>query len=63
MGGTIEGNRKIRDKMLARDPDHYRKIGGLGKRGGKYSPGSFTSETAREAGKKSKRGKSKKNTR
>lgn len=34
MGATREGGLKARDKNLARDPDHYRK---MGRKGGKAS--------------------------
>lgn len=30
MPGTAKGNRKTRDKLLAKDPDYYRKIGSKG---------------------------------
>lgn len=60
MGGTKDGAKKRTAKLLAQDPDYFSRIGAKGKKGGKYSSGSFTSETARIAGqkggKKSKRG-------
>lgn len=63
MGGTKDGAKKRTEKLLAQDPDYFSRIGAMGKKGGKLSPGSFTSETARIAGAKggkaSKRGKAK----
>lgn len=52
MGGTKDGAKKRTAKLLAQDPDYFRRIGAKGKKGGKLSPGSFTSETARVAGSK-----------
>lgn len=61
MGNTKEGAKKTRDKLLAKDPDYYKK---LGKLGGEASEGySFghgkvdPSEAGRVGGKRSKRGK------
>lgn len=63
MGGTRDGNRKVRDKLLAKNPNYYSELSKKAKkpRGGVHSPGSFTagSERARLAGKKSKRRKAK----
>ncbi len=63
MGGTTDGGKKTRDKLLAEDPDFYKKIRAKVKNpvAGKTATGSFTkgSERARIAGakggKKSKR--------
>lgn len=50
MGCNHEGGIKTRDKLLARDPDHYRKIGAIGGRA--LVPKGFAAnpELAREAG-------------
>lgn len=65
MGGTRDGARKRTERLLAQDPNYFSRIGAKGKKGGKLSSGSFTTETARAAGAKggrvSKRGKAKKN--
>jgi len=52
MSGTTVGGLKARDKNLARDPDHYKKIGSIG--GKKGTTGGFYAnrELAREAGAK-----------
>lgn len=55
MAGTPEGARKRTEKLLAKDPDHFRKLGAKGKKGGKLSPGSFNSETGAANGAKGKR--------
>ena len=34
MSGTLSGAIKARDKILARDPDHFRRIGKLGGKNG-----------------------------
>lgn len=47
-------------KLTEKDPDHFSRIGSMGKKGGKNSTGSFTAETAKEAGRKSRRPKAKK---
>lgn len=56
MGGTREGGIKARDKLLAEDPDYYKKIRAKVKNpvAGKKAKGSFTkgSERARLAGAK-----------
>ncbi|TXH08892.1 MAG: hypothetical protein E6R04_09800 [Spirochaetes bacterium] len=57
MAGTSAGARKRVAKTLAEDPDFFSKLGAKGKKGGKLSPGSFTSETASLAGAKGKRKK------
>jgi len=63
MGGTKDGAKKRTAKLLAQDPDYFRRIGAKGKKGGKLSSGSFTPQTAKVAGAKggriSKRGPSK----
>lgn len=41
MAGTTEGGLKVKAKLLARDPDHYRRIGALGGRSG--NSGGFAS--------------------
>lgn len=52
MAGNRTGAVKTRDKMLANDPDHYRKIGAIGGRA--LVPKGFAAnpELAREAGHK-----------
>lgn len=64
MGGTKDGAKKRTAKLLAQDPDYFRRIGAKGKKGGKLSPGSFTPQTAKIAGSKggriSRRGPAKK---
>lgn len=52
MPGTRLGGIKARDKMLANDPDHYRKIGAIGGRA--LVPKGFSSDRGRamEAGRK-----------
>lgn len=67
MAGTKAGGIKTRETILARDPDHYRKVGALGGKktyeSGKLALVSFASdpERARRAGAKggyiSRRGK------
>lgn len=64
MGGTVEGGQKTRDRLLKKDPDFYRRIGAMGKKGGAKSPGSFkpgnrAKVLGAEGGAKSRRGKSK----
>jgi general stress protein YciG len=55
MAGNKEAARKRTAKLLAKDPDHFKKLGAKGKKGGKLSPGSFTSETGAAGGAKGKR--------
>ena len=43
MAGTKAGGLKAREKNLARDPDHYKKMGALG--GKKSRGGGFASRT------------------
>jgi len=52
MAGTKLGGAKARDKMLANDPNHYRKIGAIGGRA--LVPKGFASDRGRamEAGRK-----------
>lgn len=50
MAGTPEGARKRAEKLLAKDPDYFSKLGKRGKKGGKLSSGSFNSVTAAKAG-------------
>lgn len=52
MGCNHEGGIKTRDKLLARDPDHYRKIGSIGGRNGHSGGFAANPELAREAGHK-----------
>lgn len=63
MGGTINGGKKIAEKLTRDDPDYYRKIRSKRKSYPKHS-GQFDSETAKEAGakggEKSRRPKAKK---
>ena len=63
MGGTINGGKKIAEKLTRDDPDYYRKIRSKRKSYHKHS-GQFDSETAKEAGakggEKSRRPKAKK---
>ena len=63
MANTKEGGIKTRDKILARDPDHYKKIGAIGGKKGHTGGFAANPELARIAGakggKKSKRGKAK----
>ena len=49
MAGTPEGNRKVADGLLAKNPNHYREIGARGKKGGDLSPGSFKKGSAQAA--------------
>lgn len=61
MAGTKEGNRKVRDALLAKDPEHYSKISRRAKkpRGGVNSANGFNADRRRaaQAGEKSKRTK------
>ena len=50
MGCNHEGGIKTRDKLLARDPDHYRKIGAIGGRACVSKGFAANPELAREAG-------------
>lgn len=50
MAGTKLGGAKARDKMLANDPDHYRKIGAIGGRACVSKGFGTNPELAREAG-------------
>lgn len=51
MAGNHTGGAKARDKMLANDPDHYRKIGAIGGRACVETKGFGSNpELAREAG-------------
>lgn len=62
MPGTTLGGKKVADKLRAKDPDFYRKIGSKGGRNGAGTKKGFaySSETAKSAGSKggavSKRG-------
>ena len=52
MAGNVEGGKKVAAKLLAKDPDHYTKMGragGLRSRGGGFS-GPGGQERARRAG-------------
>lgn len=51
MGGTKKGGKKLRDDLLSRDPDYYKKIRAKRKSYPKHD-GLFDSEKAKEAGKK-----------
>ena len=44
MGGTQEGNRKIRDKLLAQDPEYFSKLGSKGGKAYHSKPQGFGSE-------------------
>ena len=63
MGGTINGGKKIAEKLTRDDPDYYRKIRSKRKSYPKHS-GQFDSDSAKEAGakggEKSRRPKAKK---
>ena len=63
MGGTINGGKKIANKLTENDPDYYRKLRAKRKSYPKHS-GLFTSETAvergRAGGKKSRKNSNKK---
>lgn len=63
MTGTKKGARKFTAKMLAKDPDYFRKLQQKAKqpRGGKSSPGSFKkgNEFAAKGGRAGKRGSGK----
>lgn len=50
MGCNHEGGIKTRDKLLARDPNHYKKIGAIGGRNGHTGGFAANPELAREAG-------------
>ena len=52
IAGTHEGGIKARDKNLAKDPDHYRKIGAKGGRNGHTGGFYANPELAREAGRR-----------
>lgn len=64
MSGTSKGGKKAAAKLLAKDPDHFKKLQSKSKkpRGGKASPGSFKpgNPYAAKGGKASKRGPGKK---
>lgn len=64
MANNREGGAKTRDKLLARDPDYYKKIGAIGGKNGHTGGFAANPELAKIAGakggKKSKRGKAKK---
>ncbi len=63
MGGTTDGGKKTRDKLLAQDPDFYKKIRAKVKNpvAGKAATGSFDKDPERarlagaKGGRKSKR--------
>lgn len=63
MSGTSNGGRKFAAKMLAKDPDYFRKLAAKRKRptGGKNSRGSFKkgNKFARLGGMASRRGRAK----
>lgn len=63
MGGTTRGGKKAAKTLLAKDPDHFRKLALRAKkpRGGKASPGSFKTgnRISIKGGSSSKRGKGK----
>lgn len=63
MGGTINGGKKIAEKLTKNDPDYYRKIRSKRTSYPKHS-GQFDKESAKEAGakggEKSRRPKAKK---
>lgn len=50
MAGTVEGGRKAAAKILARDPNHYAKIGAKGGRNGNTGGFAANPELARRAG-------------
>ena len=50
MANTKEGGIKARDKMLARDPDYYKKIGTIGGRACVSKGFGANPQLAREAG-------------
>lgn len=53
MAGSRQGAQKVKAKLLARDPDYYKKIGAKGGRNGTGVKGfAANKELAREAGKK-----------
>jgi hypothetical protein len=52
MSGTSEGGRKTRDRLTAKDPDFYRKIGAKGGKNGRRTGFFLNRELARIAGKK-----------
>ena len=51
MGGTVNGGKKIAEKLTKNDPDYYRKIRSKRSSYPKHS-GQFTSETAKAEGAK-----------
>jgi general stress protein YciG len=61
MGGTKDGARKRAAWLRENDPDYFSRIGAMGKKGGRLSPGSFqkddprTKAAAAKGGKLSKR--------
>jgi general stress protein YciG len=59
MGGTAAGGRAARDKNLANDPEHYRKIGRMGGRasrtGGFYGNRALASKAGKIGGAVSRR--------
>lgn len=63
MANNREGGIKTRDKLLAQDPDYYKKIGAIGGKNGHTGGFAANPELAKIAGakggKKSKRGKTK----
>lgn len=52
MANTKEGGIKTRDKILARDPDHYKKIGAIGGKNGHTGGFAANPELAKIAGTK-----------
>lgn len=57
MAGTREGGLKARDKLLAKNPDHYKEITARGGRKKVAKGFAMNPELAREAGKKSSKAK------
>ncbi len=49
MAGTSAGNKKVAAGLLAKDPDHFKKLGRKGLKGGKYSSGSFATGSVHAA--------------
>jgi uncharacterized protein len=60
MGGTKTGGYKVREKLLAKDPDYYKKLGQLGgkkSRGGGFQKGDpKTVKSGSIGGSRSRRG-------
>ena len=52
MANNREGGAKTRDKLLARDPDYYKKIGAMGGKNGHTGGFAANRELARIAGAK-----------